>query len=289
MSDSPDLDLPYPEPDTVLFDKISPSNVHLHLSDAAAAFSVSDLTPMPNPYIKSAPPKSASKSSQEDANAAYNYAELVDVPDGYEATGFSVMITGDIESVVQPTGTYSVGGFAKGWKGDPTPLLNSFKIVESGLLAAPLNHEVAIAFTADNFSQITVAFTLDLRPTDAGLLDWRLRTYDAIRSGYERKRSDYLLALQQVMLGTQASELPEGAGKRLLSMMRNEIQRASVAVIRNKAVDFDLVQDFGGSGRPTPDLLALGDAQSEIRFLEQAFEWDDAGLDPVPILLGSEI
>ena len=114
VSDSPDLDLPYPEPDTVLFNKICASNVHLHLSDAAAAFSVQDLTPMPNPYIKSAPPKSASKSSQEDANAAYSYAELVDVPDGYKATRFSVMITGDIESVVQPTRTYSVGGLREG-------------------------------------------------------------------------------------------------------------------------------------------------------------------------------
>jgi hypothetical protein len=75
--------------------------------------------------------------------------------------------------------------------------------------------------------------------------------------------------------------LPEGSRSTLQQIIRAELQRAAIDIMRNAPVDFDLIQDYpyanpdGTLGvQPTADLNALRAAEPEVRFLQQAFEWE---------------
>jgi hypothetical protein len=59
-------------------------------------------------------------------------------------------------------------------------------------------------------------------------------------------------------------------------MIRFELQRAAIGIMRNAPVNFDLINDYDGTvnGYPTVDLDALSAAEPAIRFLQQAFEWE---------------
>src|SRR5690606_28766025 len=75
--------------------------------------------------------------------------------------------------------------------------------------------------------------------------------------------------------------LPAGSRNRLQQIVRNELQRSAIDIMRNAPVDFGLITDYAFTGpngasatHPVSDAAALHDAEPEIRFLQHAFEWE---------------
>ena len=82
-------------------------------------------------------------------------------------------------------------------------------------------------------------------------------------------------------MGESAGKTGSGSREALAEVVRVEIQRAAIDIMRNRPGDFDLIVDYpyltpagAVEFQPVNDLPALGAAQPEVRFLQQAFEWE---------------
>ena len=100
---------------------------------------------------------------------------------------------------------------------------------------------------------------------------------------YEQLRREFEQAVLNASLyqATETVTLPDGSRERLQQIVRNELQRSAIDIMRNAPVDVDVVADYAFTGpngaavtHPVVDTAALHDVEPEIRFLQQAFEWE---------------
>jgi hypothetical protein len=112
---------------------------------------------------------------------------------------------------------------------------------------------------------------------------WALAAYGRVAERYEQLRREYAQAVIQATANqpTESVSLPEGSRLRLQQIVRTELHRAAIDIMRNAPVDFDLVVDYpyanadGTLGvQPVIDTTALHAAEPDVRFLQQAFEWE---------------
>lgn len=112
-----------------------------------------------------------------------------------------------------------------------------------------------------------------VRTTEA-LDAWRLRTWEALRVGYEaleRKtaQDEQQQAYQRDLLGPVISERPAAENRRI---ERNELQKWSIKSMRLVPQNFNAIEQIGEFQEVSP---VHAEAQAPIvRFYEDAFEWE---------------
>lgn len=142
--------------------------------------------------------------------------------------------------------------------------------------STPMNNQqgaIPVAWRAFAVSAAAATIEIRCRRTVAAMNQWRLDTHEKIRTAYEARLSEY--HAEQDKLALEVKEELEGGNpadnKRLAE---TELKRAAISIIANKRQLFDLI-DIDFHDIPFVDLSARLNADPIIRFLEQAFEWEN--------------
>jgi hypothetical protein len=268
-------------PDRELFDSLTLDNIEDLRDEVIAAYRVSDMPPLPDETREIGIPLAATGRGDE---AKYTATKDVQVPDGYAVTGALFVLSAEVEeSSDVPNGGVAVGDEVHLWQA-PIATGNQGSAAHDFSFAHPLaGPTIGVAFNADNFTSLAATVSLRLAMTDAGKHAWALAAYARVADRYEQLRREYEQAVIDATSyqATEVVTLPEGSREQLQRIMRAELQRAAIDLMRNAPVDLDLVADFpypaaDGSlaAHPVTDIAALHAAEPEIRFLQQAFEWE---------------
>ena len=288
----PEISLPIDEPDHALFEQLTLNTISSRLEDVIRAFRVTDIPPEPAP-TRVATFTFAATGGGDDAHHAT--AKEVQIPDGYELVDAMFVVTAETEDADDtPNGGIAVGEQIEIWSIALTGNQGqtSMPFTFPNPLAGPT---VAVAFNADNFTSIAGSVTLNLRLRASAQRDWAATALGLVAERYEHLRREYAQAVAQAAANRPAESvnLPEGARKALAQIVRGEVQRAAIDVMRNHPVDFDLIESYGytnpdgSSGtHPVIDYERWAADVPEVQFLQQAFEWDHASWVLYPYFWG---
>jgi hypothetical protein len=275
-----ELQIPIEAPDADLFASLTVANIASRREEVIRAFRVTDLPPALEETHETSMSFSATGGGD---SAKYATAKELQVPDGYVVTSATFVISAEVEdSDDEPNGGVTVSGNVQLWD---MPLSgNKGSAVREFTFTTPLSGPaISVAVNADNFTSIAGSVTLRLTLTEAARQAWALAAYGRVAERFEQLRREYAQAVIQATASQPAESvsLPAGSRLRLQQIVRSEIQRAAIDVMRNAPVDLDLLQDYpyansdGTLGtHPTVDVNALHAAGPEVRFLQQAFEWE---------------
>jgi hypothetical protein len=146
--------------------------------------------------------------------------------------------------------------------------------------SSPGGESIEIGCAADDFSAFSVTVTLRLKPNPEAFAAWRRQAHSVLRQAYDRR----LQAWQDAQ--TVESFNGEEYASRLLGRNpaanreaeRVEIQRSLIEIMRNRPLAWDFMIDPSASNEdqfPAIDFDRLKLESPEIRFLQQAFEWEN--------------
>lgn len=276
-----ELQVLFEEPDSELFDSLTVANIAEKREDVVRAFRVTDLPQVPE-ETRSIPMTFSGSGGGDSAKYATN--KELQIPEGYVVEGASFLMSADVEEEedYNPNGGVVVGTAVQLFE---SPVQNNRASVQLDFSFSPplVGPSVGVAVNVDNFRSLGGSVTVHLRLTDAAREEWALDAYGRVAERYEQLRLEY----EQAVIQAEASQpeevvaLPEGTRLRLQQMVRSELQRAAIDIMRNTATDLDLISDYwfasaDGSlaSHPIIDLTALDGAEPEVRFLQQAFEWE---------------
>jgi hypothetical protein len=268
------------KPDEELFRSITLTNIADKREEIIRAFRVTDMPEKPKESLEISTSFPATGSGDEAKLA--NSKEL-QIPDGYEVTGAKFVASAEVEDEdSKPNGGVTIAGEVHLWE----MTLNGNKGSDSHdfTFTPPLaGPTISVAMNADNFTSLVGTVTLQLGLTDAADKDWALKAYGRVSERYEQLRKEY----EQTVIQANAVEsssgvnIPEGTSTYLKNIVRAELQRAAIDVMRNQPVNFDLIDDFNFANsdgtlgsHPVIDLNSLRTNGPEIQFLQQAFEWE---------------
>jgi hypothetical protein len=275
-----ELHIPIEEPDAELFASLTVENIAAKREEVIRAFRVTD---MPPALVETQDvPTSFSGTGGGDSAKLATSKEL-QIPEGYVVTGATFVATAEVEDEDDtPNGGVTVGGQVQLWQMSLSGNQGSAELEFT--FAPPLSGpSESVAINADNFTSIAGSVTLHLTLTDTARLAWALAAYGRVAERYEQLRREYAQAVIQATANrpAEAVSLPEGARLALQQIVRGELQRAAIDVMRNAPVDFNLIENYpypqtdGTLGtHPSINLAALHAAEPEVRFLQQAFEWE---------------
>lgn len=275
-----EIHLPIDQPDEALFRSLTVANIASEREDVIRAFRVTDMPPVPADALETSTSFSATGSGDD---AKYANSKELQIPDGYVVTSGNFVASAEVEDEDdKPNGGVTIAGEVRLWEmslsGNKGSTTQAFSFTPP--LAGPT---VSVALNADNFTSLVGSVTLQLQLTDEAREGWALDAYGRVAERYEQLRREYAQTVIQATANQPAGSvsLPEGARAQLNQVVRAELQRASVDVMRNLPVSFDLITDFGFANpdgtlgsHPVIDLAALRASEPEIRFLQQAFEWE---------------
>ena len=274
-----DLEILAEQPDSELLRTINAENIADKRAEAIAAFGPIEFDPMPQPITLGWSFAQTGRGN----NAKIATTGEISVPEGYEATEFSLTVAAEGESEdLGLTIFVSIAGTTGAERIDIAPSGSTpSDIVKRGPFSISASAGVLpVAVSGENFQSASGQIAVSAQPSTETLNSWRLACYSAVVSAFRAAESKYQQARAQALAfePEETIRLPEGASRRLEAMMRFEIQRAVLAVIRNEPVDYSLTRSQAFSGGevsfPTPDLVKLDEASPELRFLQQAFEWE---------------
>jgi hypothetical protein len=272
---------PLQRPDAELFESLTLANIADKREEVIRAYQVSDLPDFPEEH-KQVSMAISNTGSGDSAKHAQN--KDLQIPDGYVAVDGSFVLSAEVEdSNSRPNGGWIAGNLVDTW------IINNLtdnkgKAAEDFTFVTPQpGPSIAVAFHADNFTSIGGAISLNLELTEKARRDWAIEAYARVSARYEQLRLEYEQTIIQLASTQQAesTKLPEGSRLELQRMVRFELQRSVIDIMRNAPVDFalmgqyDFAQADGSLGRhPTADTDAVRASEPEIRFLQQAFEWE---------------
>jgi len=275
-----EMHTPLQRPDAELFASLTLNNIADKREEVIRAYQVSDLPDFPDE------PRQVSMGISNTGGgdgAKHAQSKDLQIPEGYVAIDGSFVVSVEVESDIKPNGGWIAGNLVNNW------IINSLtdnkgKAAEDFTFFTPQpGPSIAVAFNADNFNSITGAITLNLRLTEKAKQDWAIEAYARVSARYEQLRLDYEQTLIQLASTQQAdsTKLPEGSRLGLQRMVRFELQRSAIDIMRNAPVDYAMMGEYGftqadgsGSSHPTVDTDALRASEAEMRFLQQAFEWE---------------
>jgi hypothetical protein len=110
-------------------------------------------------------------------------------------------------------------------------------------------------------------------PTERRMDQWRQRTYDAILEASQQRISEY----EERAANLRASKRMDALSftlERKQSIEREELERACLTVLTNQHFDGLSAIDHSPEGYPQPFLPNVEPLGRYVRFLQQAFEWE---------------
>lgn len=272
-----ELSIPIDKPDKDFFESITLDNIESKREDIISSFKVIDFPPALMESDKINVTFSNSQPDNDSDNNIYVFHTTKRIKEGYIVNKAKCSVNAEHEgNDDNPLGAITIGS--------ETQHLN-FNDIGSNRFLAELDFdllqstsEIGIAINIENHFATTGGIELSMTLTLEKLREWQLEAYSRVAARFEQMQQDYELAKLRAE-ATQPEEeidLPAGARRRLKKMVRNELQRAAIGIMRNEPVEFVLINDFVSQGTtyPTTDISALNTHEPEIRFLQQAFEWE---------------
>lgn len=210
-------------------------------------------------------------------NNVYAKHQTERIEKGYEATKAVCKIYAEIDdNDDKPRGSVTIGNDIEFWN-----ITNNANTRDLDFEFTPpiQGSEIGIAVSVENHNTVTGSIVIFISPTKETIDQWKLEAYGRVAARFEQMQRDYELAVIRAEATQPAEEidLPSGARRRLKKMVRNELQRAAIGIMRNKSVDdYDLINDEITQWHPFPttDIQELKKNEAEIQFLQQAFEWE---------------
>ncbi len=190
----------------------------------------------------------------------------VEVPDGYQAHSAVVKLSWggwdganqDLDLVV---GTRRLSFSWDTARTLPTPLDG-----ETGQLALT-------ARTDGGIYSYTIAIEITCTLTEERLARWQVATHAAVLGAARERQADYEQRLAQVRAGLRLLSAGQPAARKR-EMERSELRKACLAVITNQQFDGLSAVEHSPQGYPQPYLPNVELYGRYLRFLENAFEWE---------------
>lgn len=234
----------------------------------------------------------------------------VEIPDGYRSVSarISLATRSDETEADRPrpplvgitvagyTATYRVdtivtllrAGLSTETIGDGTRLTLQGGAVELPELPLNLPADVVggtlpVSVILDDYSAATITVTIECRPTEDLLHSWRLDAYRAIRGAYDQRLSEYRAEVaSQRAYGLDGGPMLAVLGRNPGHNRRTiaaELQRVALTRMRNAPLGWNNIRlhptPTDDQALPEPNTALLTRFSPEIRFLQQAFEWNN--------------
>ena len=137
--------------------------------------------------------------------------------------------------------------------------------------------EVPASTIGVNLVAYVINIEVECQRTEEFYQSWKLATYEAIMQAYQTRLTDYQDALNTATQNA-VTNLIQGANPlRNQEIIRDELKRSAISIITGQHFDeFNAMRiDETGSGFPQIDLPRNSVEGPFIRFIEQAFEWEN--------------
>ncbi|MDO3639332.1 hypothetical protein [Mycolicibacterium arseniciresistens] len=276
-----ELQIPIEAPDADLFATVTLANIASKREELIRAFRVTD---MPPALADTRETSTSFPATGGGNDAKYATGKELQIPEGYEVTGATFVASAETEGGDPPNGGVTIAGQVQLWLMSAPPPNHHGSVTHEFTFAPPLpGPAVSVAVHADNFTSLAGSITLRMNLTETAREAWALAAYGRVAERYEQLRLEYAQAVIQASANQPAEtvSLPAGSRLALHGIVRGELQRAAIDIMRNAAVDFDLIAPYpfasedGTLGtHASVDIDALHAAEPEARFLQQAFEWE---------------
>lgn len=269
-------------PNSKLFDELTLENLHNRLEEVVREFRVIDLPVYP---VEGGSLDIPVNSSSNDSLHTMN--DLKQIPAGYVVTGatFNLSAQTEDDNADSFNGGVVIGNQFKHFFVHYPNETHQASANDSFIFDPPLpGPTVGIALHAENFRSFVGNIYIETGLTDEAKTGWAIDAYAKVAARFEQQRREYEQALREARaFVSEEALLPTGSRQRLERIIRSELQRGAIDIMRNSPVDFDLIEDFpysnadgtsSGDTHPVVDLEALVENMPEIQFLQQAFEWE---------------
>ena len=253
------------------------------VNELVAEYSVTEVIPdYPSPRVIS---EGFGQSDESDPTKNFfGQTKNLTIPSGYYPTGGTIQVrarregsTSDNDKAILGV---TVGPISASFRLDNLHAdeeLHS-KILMFDQLKDYSGDKLQIGCAADDFSAFVVTVTVKLAPSPAEIDRWKRQAFAAIRQAYNEKMQAWLD--QEAIENFAAEEDGGPVGRnpaRNREIEKRELQRQALELMRNRPFAFDHIIERPLSGRlfPTIDVDQLALDSPEIRFLQQAFEWEN--------------
>ncbi|MHA7832699.1 MAG: hypothetical protein ACX93O_16500 [Flagellimonas sp.] len=239
-------------------------------------------------------PKHISPTSYLFWTSRYNVQGVAPPPANFQVVGLALSSGNETETLTMadnslqiPTGYVAKKGV---YTGTHTVRTNNaenaaMKVIvgrhnmESGVIRA-LNNEVGtmpIAIITANVPSFSATVEIECELTQEAMNDWQLETFNAIMDAYLEQKSEHEAALQRASDMGETGVITGENPIRNREIEKNELKRLAISHMTGHHFDdFDAMRkDVPPLGYPQSD---LNEAQVEgeyVRFIEQAFEWEN--------------
>jgi hypothetical protein len=119
----------------------------------------------------------------------------------------------------------------------------------------------------------TVNVEVACEPTDRSIDEWRQRTYDTILLAARQRIAEYEDRAASLRAAVRIEALTLSADKKR-SMERDELERSCLAILTDQQFDGLSAVGHSPEGYPQPFLPNVEPIGLYVRFLQQAFEWE---------------
>lgn len=286
---------PIDKPDETFFNSLTFKNIGEYIEEVIKAFKVVDFPKIPKPLHTEVFVFSGIGSGDK---GTLSRSESLRVPDGYlvDSADYTISVE-DEGGDNKPNGGIFIGKIVALFDATTIPFDGNKGSVSDSFtseqLVASQQSAIAVGINAENFHTIVGAIQVHMRPSEQKLDEWALEAYSRVAVRFEQMQQDYELAVIRAE-ATQPEEeinLPSGARRRLKKMVRDELQRTAIGIMRNTPVEYDLINDVITQRNPFPttDIPALKTKEAEIQFLQQAFEWEHLSWVLYPYFWGRRV
>jgi hypothetical protein len=254
---------------------VSPTRIHpWNYMCLAQRYGALDVEPPPTLLTEAGWGWTSKLNEKADHDAEDHFTDTINIPAGYRPTWARVAWSGLKGSASDFNFTFSVAGRSEGiehkiYTYDGVVL--RLKGDSDWPQGVPVSGRVHGAWDGAMYVQVTV----NCVRTDEALDAWRLRTWQALRAGYEaleRKAAQdaQQQEMQRNLLGPLIAEGPAAENRRI---ERGELQKWAIKSMRLVPQNFNAIEQVGEFQEINP---VYADAQAPIvRFYEDSFEWEN--------------
>lgn len=243
--------------------------------DWVAEYGASDVVPPPEPYLTLA--KTFSHEKVEDwKKSRIPKEETLTIQDGYEAytAWSSVTMTGKSSEGTAVDVIIGRSGVRHSFDGAWT-------------ISHTLGNEtgsIPVALKAFKTEVMTAAIEVKCRRTSRAMDAWRLDTHQKLQTAYEKCLADYNAELDKLSMLVEA-QIRGGNPTSNRKRAATEVKKAAIALIANRRILIDSI-NIDSDDIPYVDIPKARDNDPLIRFLEQAFEWENMSFFYYPYFWG---
>jgi hypothetical protein len=261
------------KPDEFLVDPLDITETNY--GDWVAEYGATDVLPPPEPYLTLAKTFTHERVGDWKKNRISKEATL-EIRDGYEAfTGWSVI------SFTGKSGEGTLVDLAIGRSKVRHPFDGPLTIThylgnETGTIPVSL-----IGYKTE---VLAVSIEVKCRRTDRAMDEWRLDTHEKLQTAYEKRLADYNAELDKLSMLVEA-QIRGGNPATNRKRAATEVKKACIALISNQRILLDsMIVD--SDDIPYVDISKARENDPLIRFLEQAFEWENMSFFYYPYFWG---